>query len=88
MGMPRKSTGVAEANLGGNYSDEEAEFLKAMDAYQRTRRRPFPSWTEVLAVLKSLGYRKIQPAAALPRPPHQPPPKGPPCPSPPASPPS
>ncbi len=31
----------------------------AMDEYKRANKRPFPSWTEVLEVIKYLGYRKV-----------------------------
>jgi hypothetical protein len=34
------------------------EFLKAIDAFKRKSGRGFPSWSEVLDILKSLGYRK------------------------------
>ena len=40
--------------------------MKAMDQYKRDNRRPFPTWSEVLEVLYSLGYRKVAPATALP----------------------
>jgi hypothetical protein len=40
------------------YTDEEKEFLLAMDRYKRDNRRPYPTWSEVLEVLKSLGYTK------------------------------
>lgn len=40
------------------YSDDEVEFLRAVEAYRRENRRPFPSLRELLAVLKSLGYEK------------------------------
>jgi hypothetical protein len=43
---------------GENISAEENEFLMAMDRFKREKCRPFPTWREVLAVLKSLGYRK------------------------------
>jgi hypothetical protein len=33
--------------------------MKAMDQYKRANRRPFPTWSEVLEVLHSLGYRKV-----------------------------
>jgi hypothetical protein len=49
-----------------DYSDEEIIFMKAMDLYKRANRRPFPTWSEVLEVLRSLGYRKVEPATALP----------------------
>jgi hypothetical protein len=49
-----------------DYSDEEILFMKAMDQYKRANRRPFPTWSEVLEVLRSLGYRKTKEATALP----------------------
>jgi hypothetical protein len=55
-----------------DYSDEEIIFMKAMDQYKRSNRRPFPTWSEVLEVLRSLGYRKTEEATALPGLPVQP----------------
>jgi hypothetical protein len=55
-----------------DYSDEEIVFMKAMDQYKRANRRPFPTWSEVLEVLRSLGYRKTEDAEALPGLPIQP----------------
>ena len=49
-----------------DYSDEEIDFMKAMDLYKRSNRRPFPTWSEVLEVLRSMGYRKTEIAVALP----------------------
>ena len=49
-----------------DYNDEEIIFMKAMDQYKRSNRRPFPTWSEVLEVLRSLGYRKTEAATALP----------------------
>jgi hypothetical protein len=49
-----------------DYSDDETEFMKAMDRYKRENRRPFPTWSEVLEVLRSLGYRRVAEATALP----------------------
>jgi hypothetical protein len=48
------------------YSDEEIIFMKAMDQYKRANRRPFPTWSEVLEVLRALGYRKTEAPTALP----------------------
>jgi hypothetical protein len=42
-----------------DYTPEEIEFMRAMDRYKRDNRRPFPTWGEILAVLKALGYRKV-----------------------------
>ncbi len=49
-----------------DYSEEEIAFMKAMDQYKRDNRRPFPTWSEVLEVLRSLGYRKIAEPTVMP----------------------
>ncbi len=43
----------------GEMTDEQFEFLMAVNEYKRVNKRPFPSWTEVLDVIKALGYRKV-----------------------------
>jgi len=40
-------------------TEEQFEFLMAINEYKRVNRRPFPSWSEVLDVMKALGYRKV-----------------------------
>jgi hypothetical protein len=42
-----------------DYQPEEIEFMRAMDDYKRRSGRQFPTWSEVLEVLRDLGYRKI-----------------------------
>lgn len=49
---------ASSSNLDHNYSDEEREFLTAIDRYKTHYRRPHPTWLEVLAVLRSLGWRR------------------------------
>ncbi len=49
-----------------DYSDEEIVFMKAMDLYKRSNRRPFPTWSEVLEVLHALGYRKVESPGPIP----------------------
>ena len=46
-------------------SPEELEFINAVNAYKQRHGRPFPTWSEVLHVLRALGYRKD--GAAPPR---------------------
>ncbi|MBI1347669.1 hypothetical protein GC163_15445 [bacterium] len=41
-----------------DYSEDEVEFMKAMDDYKRKSGRMFPTWSEVLEVVRSLGYTK------------------------------
>ena len=41
-----------------DYTPEEIEFMSAMDEYKRRNGRMFPTCSEVLEVVKSLGYEK------------------------------
>ena len=40
------------------YLPEELEFMQALDIYKRTSGRMFPTCSEILEVVKSLGYRR------------------------------
>ena len=42
----------------GELTLEEIEFVRAIDQYKTKFNRPFPTWSEVLAVVKELGYTK------------------------------
>lgn len=44
-----------------DYQPEEVEFMRAMDDYKRRSGRQFPTWSEVLEVIRDLGYRKVAP---------------------------
>ncbi|MDO5552506.1 MAG: hypothetical protein Q4G68_01975 [Planctomycetia bacterium] len=41
-----------------DYTDAEIEFMNALDQYKRSSGRMFPTCSEILEVLLSLGYRK------------------------------
>ncbi|MFA9479376.1 hypothetical protein ACERK3_13885 [Phycisphaerales bacterium AB-hyl4] len=56
----RRNDFVKEADEG-EMSPEQFLFLKAIDAYKRVNNRPYPTWTEVLEVIRKLGYRKTLP---------------------------
>jgi hypothetical protein len=49
----------------GQMSDEQFECVMAIDEYKKKNSRPFPTWTEVLEVIKALGYRKVAEPAPL-----------------------
>ena len=40
------------------YTVAEMEFMHAMHEYKQTSGRMFPTWSEVLEVIKALGYAK------------------------------
>ena len=37
---------------------DELEFIAALDRFKKANGRPFPTWSEVLEVVRSLGYTK------------------------------
>jgi hypothetical protein len=39
-----------------DYSDPEIEFMQALDAYKRRSGRMFPTCSEILEVIRDLGY--------------------------------
>jgi hypothetical protein len=63
-GPGRRRSDERKAAEEGQMSDEQFEFIMAIDEYKRANGRPFPTWTEVLEVIKALGYRQV----AEPRP--------------------
>jgi hypothetical protein len=58
-GPGRRRSDERKSAEEGQMSDEQFEFLMAIDEYKRKNTRPFPTWTEVLEVIKALGYRKV-----------------------------
>jgi len=58
-GPGKRLTDERKSAEEGQMSDEQFEFLMAIDEYKRKNARPFPTWTEVLEVIKALGYRRV-----------------------------
>jgi hypothetical protein len=48
------------------YSDSEVEFMNALEVYKRKNGRMFPTCSEILEVIISLGYRKAGEIEAMP----------------------
>ena len=44
-----------------DYTDDEVEFMNALDDYKRKNGRMFPTCSEVLEVVRSLGYVRLSP---------------------------
>jgi len=42
-----------------DYTGDEIEFMQALDAYKRQNGRMFPTCSEILEVIRALGYVKI-----------------------------
>jgi hypothetical protein len=60
-GPGKRRTTFARSAEEGHLSREQFLFVMAIDAYKRANQRPYPTWTEVLEVIRKLGYRKTQP---------------------------
>lgn len=45
-----------------DYNEQEIEFMRAMDDYKRAAGRQFPTCSEVLEVIRSLGYVQLSDA--------------------------
>ncbi len=58
-GPGHRRTPERRAAEEGEMNDEQFELLMAIDQYKKANQRPFPTWTEVLEVIKALGYRKV-----------------------------
>ena len=43
----------------GEMTAEQFEFCMAIEAYKKINKRMYPTWTEVLEVVRQLGYRKV-----------------------------
>lgn len=41
-------------------SDEELVFIKAVNDYKQRYNKPFPTWSEILHILKSIGYERVE----------------------------
>jgi hypothetical protein len=46
----------------GEMNKEQFMFLMAIDTFKRVNGKQFPSWSDVLEVVRKLGYRKTMPS--------------------------
>lgn len=48
-----------------DYSGDEIEFMQALDAYKRANGRMFPTCSEILEVIRAMGYVRLSAAGAI-----------------------
>jgi len=60
-GPGRRRTDFMRAAEEGEMTDEQFLFLLAIDTFKRVNGKTFPAWTDVLEVIRKLGYRKTMP---------------------------
>ncbi|HRP64266.1 MAG TPA: hypothetical protein PK400_13280 [Phycisphaerales bacterium] len=61
-GPGRRRTDFMKAADEGEMTNEQFLFLMAIDAFKRVNNKTFPSWTDVLEIIRKLGYRKTMPS--------------------------
>ena len=61
-GPGRRLSDFVRAAEEGELTREQFLFLMAVEAFKKANQVVYPSWTDVLEVLRQLGYRKTQPS--------------------------
>jgi hypothetical protein len=61
-GPGRRRTDFMRAAEEGEMTGEQFMFVMAIDAFKQVNGKTFPTWTDVLEVIRKLGYRKTAPS--------------------------
>jgi hypothetical protein len=61
-GPGRRRSDFMKAAEEGEMTQEQFMFLMAIDAFKQVNNKTFPTWTDVLEVIRKLGYRKTMPS--------------------------
>lgn len=61
-GPGRRRTDFTKAAEEGEMTAEQFLFVAAIEAFKRANNKMFPTWTDVLEVVRLLGYRKTMPS--------------------------
>ena len=57
-GPGRRRTDFMRAADEGEMTQEQFNFIMVIDAFKRVNGLTFPTWTDVLEIIRKLGYRK------------------------------
>ena len=61
-GPGRRLTDFMKSAEEGSLTREQFLFVRAIDAFKQVNGKTFPTWTDVLEVVRKLGYRKTMPS--------------------------
>lgn len=61
-GRGRRRSDFTRSAEEGEMTPEQFLFLMAIDAFKKSNSRAFPTWSDVLEVVRLLGYRKTMPS--------------------------
>ncbi|CAN5549253.1 hypothetical protein BH09PLA1_BH09PLA1_33020 [soil metagenome] len=59
-GPGRRRSDDRKAAEEGEMTAEQFEFVMAIQTYKKVNKKMYPTWTEVLEVVRQLGYRKVE----------------------------
>ena len=57
-GPGRRRTDFLRSAEEGEMTQEQFMFVMAIDTFKRVNNKTFPTWTDVLEIIRKLGYRK------------------------------
>jgi hypothetical protein len=61
-GPGRRLSDFTKSAEEGEMTKEQFLFLMAIDEFKKANNKSFPNWTDVLEVIRLLGYRKTMPS--------------------------
>jgi hypothetical protein len=61
-GPGRRRTDFLKAAEEGEMTQEQFLFIMAIDVFKQVNHKTFPTWTDVLEIIRKLGYRKTMPS--------------------------
>jgi hypothetical protein len=59
-GPGRRRSDDRKAAEEGEMTAEQFEFVMAIETYKKVNKRLYPTWTEILEIVRQLGYRKVE----------------------------
>ena len=59
-GPGRRRSDDRKAAEEGEMTNEQFEFVMAIETYKKVNKRMYPTWTEILEIVRQLGYRKVE----------------------------
>jgi hypothetical protein len=60
-GPGRRRSDERKSAEEGEMDTAQFELVMAIETYKKVNRRMYPTWTEILEVVRQLGYRKVKP---------------------------
>ena len=59
-GPGRRRSDDRKAAEEGEMTNEQFEFVMAIETYKKVNKRMYPTWTEILEIVRQLGYKKVE----------------------------